>query len=94
MRAGHHGVGVAVGMLVAGGMLVEELEQALGLEMSDRDEDTIGGVVFSELGRNPAVGDRVVLGPVQLEVFEMQRNRVRILRVTLPQPDQVPAGKG
>ncbi len=79
--------------LVAGGMLVEELEGALGLELSDRDEDTIGGVVFSELGRNPAVGDRVELGPILLEVTEMQRNRVRTLKVTVPQPAAEPAAK-
>ena len=71
---------------VSGGMLVEELEDALGLELSDRDEDTIGGVVFSELGRNPVVGDRVELGPITLEVLEMQRNRVGTLRVTVHQP--------
>jgi hypothetical protein len=57
---------------VAGGMLVEELEDALGLELSDRDDDTIGGGVFSELGRNPVVGDRVELGPITLEVLEMR----------------------
>ena len=72
--------------LVAGGMLVEELEDALGLDFSDRDEDTIGGVVFSELGRNPAVGDRVELGPITLEVLEMQRNRVALLKVRVNQP--------
>jgi CBS domain containing-hemolysin-like protein len=77
--------------LVAGGMLVEELEDALGLELSDRDEDTIGGVVFSELGRNPVVGDRVELGPITLEVVEMQRNRVGSLRLTTRQPAAVQA---
>jgi CBS domain containing-hemolysin-like protein len=70
---------------VSGGMLVEELEEALGLELSDRDEDTIGGVVFSELGRNPVVGDRVELGPITLEVTEVQRNRISSLKVTVPQ---------
>jgi CBS domain containing-hemolysin-like protein len=78
--------------LVAGGVLVEELEEALGLELSDRDEDTIGGVVFSELGRHPVVGDRVELGPIVLEVAEMQRNRVRLLRVTVRQPAAVDTG--
>jgi CBS domain containing-hemolysin-like protein len=71
---------------VAGGMLVEEIQDALGLDLSDRDEDTIGGVVFSELGRNPVVGDRVELGPVTLEVTEMQRNRIAALKVTVHQP--------
>jgi CBS domain containing-hemolysin-like protein len=79
--------------LVAGGMLVEELEDALGLDFSDRDEDTIGGVVFSELGRNPVEGDRVELGPITLEVLEMQRNRVALLKVTVNQPATVP-GEG
>jgi CBS domain containing-hemolysin-like protein len=79
---------------VAGSMLVEEIEDALGLELSDRDEDTIGGVVFSELGRNPVVGDRVVLGPTTLEVLDVQRNRIGSLRVTINQPAAVPAGDG
>ncbi len=79
---------------VAGGMLIEELEEALGLELSDRDEDTIGGVVFSELGRNPEVGDRVELGPITLEVLEMQRTRVASLRVTVREPGQAPPAAG
>ncbi|MBV8201237.1 MAG: HlyC/CorC family transporter [Acidobacteria bacterium] len=80
--------------LVSGGMLVEELEDALGLELSDRDEDTIGGVAFSELGRNPVVGDRVELGPITLEVLEMQRNRVRSLRVSIHQPAAIETESG
>jgi CBS domain containing-hemolysin-like protein len=79
---------------VSGGMLVEELEDALGLELSDRDEDTIGGVVFSELGRNPVVGDRVELGPITLEVAEIQRNRISSLKVTVHQPATVQAENG
>ncbi|HVT58090.1 MAG TPA: hemolysin family protein [Thermoanaerobaculia bacterium] len=76
---------------VSGSMLVEEVEEALGLELSERDEDTIGGVVFSELGRNPQVGDRVRLGPMTLEVIETQLNRVKTLRLTQNQPAPVPA---
>lgn len=77
--------------LVSGGMLVDELEQALGLEFSERDEDTIGGVVLSELGRRPAIGDRVELGPIDLEVLEVQLNRVRKLRVTIKAKQVQPA---
>jgi CBS domain containing-hemolysin-like protein len=71
---------------VSGGMLVEDLEDALDLEVSDRDEDTIGGVVMSELGRNPAVGDTAHLGPLLLEVQEVQGNRITTLRATIDQP--------
>lgn len=72
--------------LVSGAMLVEEVEEALEVEFSDRDEDTIGGVVLSELGRRAVVGDRVALGPLSIEVHEVQRNRIRTLRVTVRQP--------
>jgi CBS domain containing-hemolysin-like protein len=75
---------------VSGGMLVEDLEDELDLELSDRDEDTIGGVVLSELGRTPVVGDRVELGPVMLEVLDVDNNRIKDLRLTIQKPATVP----
>lgn len=66
---------------VSGSMLVVDLEDELGIEFSDRDEDTIAGVVLSELGRRPRVGDRVEIGPIRLEVLEVQGNRIRTLRL-------------
>ncbi|MFP3938701.1 MAG: hemolysin family protein [Thermoanaerobaculia bacterium] len=80
--------------LVSGSMLVEEVEEALDVEFSDRDEDTIGGVVLSDLGRRPVAGDRVELGPLLLEVQEVQRNRIRTLRVTVREPEPAAAGNG
>jgi CBS domain containing-hemolysin-like protein len=76
--------------VVSGGMLVEDLEEALGIEISERDDDTIGGVVFSELGRNPAVGDQVEVGPATVEVLEVQLNRVATLRVVVHPRETVP----
>ena len=77
-----------------GGMLVEDLEEALGIEISERDDDTIGGVVFSELGRNPAVGDQVEVGPATVEVLEVQLNRVATLRVVVHPRGDGAAGRG
>ena len=74
---------------VSGGMLVEDLEQELHVELSDRDEDTIGGVVLSELGRAPVVGDKIDLGPVSLEVLDIELNRINTLRVIVRQPAEV-----
>jgi CBS domain containing-hemolysin-like protein len=71
---------------VSGSMLVVDLEDELGIEFSDRDEDTIGGVVVSELGRIPAVGDRVAVGPLRLEVLDVERNRVRTVRLEVVRP--------
>jgi CBS domain containing-hemolysin-like protein len=77
--------------VVSGGMLIEDLEDELDIELSDRDEDTIGGVVLSELGRTPTVGDRIELGPVALEVLDVDNNRIKDLRLTMLKPATVPA---
>jgi CBS domain containing-hemolysin-like protein len=74
---------------VSGAMLVVDLEDELGVEISDRDEDTIGGVVLSELGRRPRVGDRAEVGPLKLEILEVQGNRIRTLRVAVAPPPPV-----
>ena len=78
---------------VSGGMLVVELEEELGIEFSERDEDTIGGVVLSELGRLPVPGDRVEVGPLEIEVLDVRLNRIVSLRVRVKQPAAV-AGEG
>ncbi len=69
--------------LVSGAMLVADIEDELSLELSDRDEDTVGGVVLSELGRSAEKGDHVELGPVRFEVVEVQGNRIRTLRLEI-----------
>jgi CBS domain containing-hemolysin-like protein len=73
---------------VAGTMLVEDLEQALGIEFSERDEDTVAGVVLSELGRNARAGDTVLLPPLRLEVVKVHGNRIRALNVSITQPSE------
>jgi CBS domain containing-hemolysin-like protein len=81
--------------LVDGGMLIEDLEEALGLEISERDEDTIGGMVLSELGRRPAIGDEVRVGPVQLTIKEAEGNRIKRLDVTIvEEPGKVESAEG
>jgi CBS domain containing-hemolysin-like protein len=72
---------------VSGAMLVVDLEDELGLEFSDRDEDTVAGLVLSELGRRPRVGDRVEVGGLRLEVLEVQGHRIRSLRLLRPGPE-------
>jgi CBS domain containing-hemolysin-like protein len=69
----------------SGSMLVRDFEDELGLELSDRDEDTIAGLVLSELGRSPEVADRVTIGPVEAEIREVNGNRIVRLRVRVNQ---------
>jgi CBS domain containing-hemolysin-like protein len=71
---------------VSGSMLVLDLEQELALEISDRDQDTVAGLVLSRLGRRARVGDRVAIGPLEVEVLEIQGNRIRTLQLVAPPP--------
>jgi magnesium and cobalt exporter, CNNM family len=68
---------------VVGSMLIADLEDELDLELSDRDEDTIAGVVLSELGRQPQVGDRVEVGRMAAEIHEIDGNRITRVRTTV-----------
>jgi len=72
---------------VSGSMLVKDFEDELALELSDRDEDTIAGLVLSELGRSPEVGDRARIGPLAAEVREINGNRIVRLRVRVDRPE-------
>ena len=70
-------------------MLVEDLEDELGIEFSDRDQDTVAGVVLSELGRRPRVGDRVEIPPLALEVLEVEGNRITTLQLEVEATPEV-----
>jgi CBS domain containing-hemolysin-like protein len=43
--------------------------------------DTIGGLVYSQLGAEPSEGEKAVVGPLQATVVEMDGRRVRRVRV-------------
>jgi CBS domain containing-hemolysin-like protein len=79
---------------VSGQMLVADLEDELDIELSERDEDTIGGVVLSELGRRGRVGDVVRIGQMALQVMEIDGNRIRTLRLTVEAPKEVAPAAG
>lgn len=78
---------------VSGGMLIEDLEEALDIELSNRDQDTLAGLVLSELGHVPAAGEQIDVGPVCLEVLDVHLNRINTLRVTVHQAAEVASGE-
>jgi CBS domain containing-hemolysin-like protein len=78
------------GGFIADGLLpVDDLSEALGIELAADGVDTVGGFVFSRMGRVPRVGDRVVAAPgVELEVVRMIGRRIGTIRVS-----RAPAGE-
>ena len=60
---------------------VEDVSRALGLEFDSGDVNTIGGYVYTRLGRMPAVGDIVVSDHTSIEVTQVRGRRIYELRL-------------
>jgi CBS domain containing-hemolysin-like protein len=72
---------------VEGSLPVEEFNERFERELSDEDYHTVGGVVFGELGRAPAVGDSVEVGHVRFDVAAVDGSRILHADATLlPRP--------
>jgi CBS domain containing-hemolysin-like protein len=68
---------------------IDEINAAMKLELpEDGDYDTIGGLVFSELGRVPQAGESVVWQEkVRISVLEATRRRIDRVRIERLQKD-------
>ncbi len=82
-------------LLVDGGIEVSRLEEYLGLPLAAPAETgmyhTLGGLTMFALGRVPRVGERFAREGVQIEVVDMDANRVDRLLVTAPTRQAPPA---
>jgi CBS domain containing-hemolysin-like protein len=70
---------------------IESLEQALGLnllaEHEEEEFDTLGGLIFFELGRVPAKGEVVHHGSgVRFEILDADPRRVKRVRILQQEP--------
>jgi CBS domain containing-hemolysin-like protein len=82
---------LADGTIVADGLaLVEDVNAQLGTHFDASEVDSLGGLVFSELGRKPQVGDEVDLGGGWSARVE-RMDGLRIARVRLLPPKVVQA---
>jgi putative hemolysin len=73
---------------VEGSLPVEEFNERFERDLSDDDYHTVGGIVFGELGRAPAVGDSVEVGHVKFDVAAVDGTRILHADATLlPRPE-------
>jgi len=66
-------------VLASGGARIDEVEEALGVELDGGGLDTIGGLVFNQLGqagRMPNAGDRIALGPAHAIIRRIGEKRI------------------
>lgn len=64
----------------AGLMLMEEVAEILDIEVSERDEDTVGGYLFGLLGRKPKVNDRIEIADYEFIIKQTKGFRVARVR--------------
>jgi CBS domain containing-hemolysin-like protein len=67
--------------LVSGGAHAEELERVFGVDLGERDYDTVGGFVTAALGRVPVKGETFEHAGLTVEIVEADPRRVRRVRV-------------
>lgn len=80
--------------LVLAAIDIDDLNEQLGLRLPSDEFDTLGGFVYSTLGRIPKVGDSFEDAGVRYEVTEMDNRRIVSVRITLPAKGAPPASPG
>jgi len=83
----HITIDPVVGMIASARTPIDELEQRLGLQLLadvDADIDTLGGLVFSLVGRVPARGELVGHpSGVEFEILDADPRRIKKLKIHL-----------
>jgi len=67
---------------IDGRALIEEVNEALDLNLDDPHYDTIAGYVLGRLGRIPKVGDQIELDGIRMKVQSMDGMRIERLEFT------------
>ncbi len=72
----------ADGAIVAGKAEIEDVEEAIGRQIQEGEFHTIGGMVFTHLGRIPEPGERFDCSDLHIEVLEADDRRIHRIRIT------------
>lgn len=62
---------------VDGRVSLDELSEVLGITFDKADVNTVGGLIYSELGRVPVSGDELILGDFRVVVEKVVGRRIR-----------------
>lgn len=67
---------------------IDELNGELGIELpEDKDYDTIGGFLFSEMGKIPAAGEEMCYRNVRFSILDAEDRKINRLRIQIV-PDE------
>ncbi|HXV96941.1 MAG TPA: transporter associated domain-containing protein, partial [Anaerolineae bacterium] len=69
-----------------GDLLVSDVNEYLNLKLPEEEVDTLGGLIFSELGRVPAVGVEVRVGTPGVTICVEAMEGLSVTEVSLQLP--------
>jgi putative hemolysin len=73
---------------------IRDVNDTLDLDIEDEDFDTLGGLLYHELGKVPNVGDEVRVDGALVKVLTTNGRRVRKVRVVKVPSEPAVAEKG
>jgi CBS domain containing-hemolysin-like protein len=79
--------------IVDGATRISELAELFGTEFEDGDFDTVGGLVVSEAGRVPVVGESLDIHDLRFTILAADPRRIQSVRVVpIAAANEVPTG--
>ena len=81
--------------VVEGALSLDDLNEALGTDLTSEEYDSVGGILIEHLDHVPEDGEEVTLddGTV-LKVLGMDQNRIVEVEITLPEPAEEEVSQG
>jgi putative hemolysin len=71
---------------------IDEVNKLLGVELPDEGGDTLGGFIYSQLGKVPALGDRIEYENITIEVLSINGRRIKQVRAIVSPPSDEDGG--
>lgn len=72
--------------LIDGGMNIDDVNELLGVNLDNEDNDTLAGYILTRLGRVPMLDETVETDEMMLRVRSLDGRRIRKVQVTLKAP--------
>lgn len=69
---------------------LDDLNRQFSLSLPTEESDSLGGLIYSRLGRIPEVGDTITVEGVEATVLDIEGQRITKVKVILPSPDTEP----
>jgi CBS domain containing-hemolysin-like protein len=66
---------------------VDDVNKLMGVNLPTDAADTLGGLIYNELGKVPVVGDKVRVNGLSIEVMSVVGRRIKMVRVVNFSPE-------